>query len=133
MAERVQVGSGAPWEASVGYSRAVRVGHHVAVAGTTATTPNGAVLCPGDAYGQALAALAIIERALAQVGATMADVVRTRTYLVRIEDFAAVGQAHGDVFGSIRPASTMLMVAGLVDPAHLVEIEVDAIVLDAGG
>jgi enamine deaminase RidA (YjgF/YER057c/UK114 family) len=133
MRERVQVGSGAPWEASVGYSRAVRVGNHVAVAGTTATAPNGTVLCPGDAHGQALAALAIIERALAHVGATMADVVRTRTYLVQIEDFDAVGRAHGLVFGQIRPASTMLKVAGLVDPAHLVEIEVDAIVLDAGG
>ena len=113
MAERVRVGSGAPWEASVGYSRAVRVGHHVAVAGTTATAPDGTVLCPGDAHGQALAALHIIERALARVGATMADVVRTRTYLVRIEDFDAVGRAHGSVFGEIRPASTMLQVAGL--------------------
>lgn len=133
MAERVRVGSGAPWEASVGYSRAVRVGHHVAVAGTTATAPDGTVLCPGDAHGQALAALRIIERALARVGATMADVVRTRTYLVRIEDFDAVGRAHGSVFGEIRPASTMLQVAGLVDPAHLVEIEVDAIVDDTAG
>ena len=128
MAERVRVGSGAPWEASVGYSRAVRVGHHVAVAGTTATAPDGTVLCPGDAHGQAIAALEIIEHALGCVGASMADVVRTRVYLVRIEDFDAVGRAHGSVFGEIRPASTMIQVAGLVDAAHLVEIEVDAIV-----
>lgn len=133
MAERARVGSGAPWEASVGYSRAVRVGHHVIVAGTTATAPDGTVLCPGDAHGQALAVLEIIERALARVGASMADVVRTRVYLVRIEDFDAVGRAHGSVFGEIRPASTMMQVAGLVDPAHLVEIEVDAIVDDTAG
>ena len=133
MAERVRVGSEAPWEASVGYSRAVRVGHQVAVAGTTATAPDGTVLCPGDAHGQALAVMEIIERALARLGASMADVVRTRMYLVRIEDFDAVGRAHGSVFGEIRPASTMMQVAGLVDPAHLVEIEVDAIVDDAAG
>jgi enamine deaminase RidA (YjgF/YER057c/UK114 family) len=130
MVDRVSVGSGAPWEGTVGYSRAVRVGHHVAVAGTTSTASDGTVLCPGDAHGQALAALEIIERALARVGATMADVVRTRMYLVRIEDFDAVGRAHGSVFGEIRPASTMVQIAGLVDPAHLVEIEVDAIVDD---
>ena len=130
MAERARVGSGAPWEASVGYSRAVRVGHQVAVAGTTARARDGTVLCPGDAHGQALAVLEIIERALARLGASMADVVRTRVYLVRIEDFDAVGRAHGSVFGEIRPASTMMQVAGLVDPAHLVEIEVDAIVDD---
>ena len=128
MSERMRVGSGAPWEASVGYSRAVRVGHHVAVAGTTATAPDGTVLCPGDAHGQAVEALRIIDEALARVGATLSDVVRTRTYLVRIEDFAAVGRAHGAAFGSVRPAATMLQVAGLVDPGHLVEIEVDAIV-----
>jgi enamine deaminase RidA (YjgF/YER057c/UK114 family) len=102
----------------------------VAVAGTTATASDGTVLCPGDAHGQALAALQIIERALARVGASMADVVRTRVYLVRIEDFDPVGRAHGSVFGEIRPASTMIQVAGLVDAAHLVEIEVDAIVDD---
>jgi enamine deaminase RidA (YjgF/YER057c/UK114 family) len=103
----------------------------VAVAGTTATAPDGTVICPGDAHEQARAALGIIEQALARVGATMADVIRTRTYLVRMEDFDVVGRAHGSVFGEVRPAATMVQVAGLVDPAHLVEIEVDAIVDDS--
>lgn len=126
--ERRQVGSGAPWEASIGYARAVRVGAHVMVAGTTATAPDGTVIAPADAYGQAIAIFEIIGRALTAVGASWTDVVRTRVYLVAIADWSAVGRAHGEIFGAIRPASTMVAVASLIDPAHLVEIEVDAIV-----
>jgi len=112
--------SGAPWEATVGYSRGVRVGNTISVAGTTA---------PGvDAYSQAKAALAIIEKALGQLGATMRDVVRTRMFVVNMDDSDAVGRAHGEAFSKIRPAATMVEVRRLISPELLVEIEVDAIV-----
>jgi len=130
--ERTQVGSGAPWEAIVGYSRAVRVGQQVFVAGTTATDATGAVVGV-TAYEQARQALRNIESALERCGARMADVVRTRMYVANIDDWEEIGRAHGEVFGAIRPAATMVEVKRLIDPAMLVEIEVDAIIAEAAG
>jgi enamine deaminase RidA (YjgF/YER057c/UK114 family) len=130
--ERTQVGSGAPWEAIVGYSRAVRVDQHVFVAGTTATDASGAVV-GATAYEQARQALRNIESALERCGARMADVVRSRMYVVNIDDWEEIGHAHGEVFGAIRPAATMVEVKRLIDPAMLVEIEVDAVIAEAAG
>lgn len=121
------IGSGAPWEAQVGYSRAVRVGNVVQVAGTTATV-NGAVVGVNDAYEQTRVALAIIRAALEDAGARLEDVVRTRMFVTDIARWEEVGRAHGEVFGDIRPAATMVQVAALIDPAHLIEIEAEAIV-----
>jgi enamine deaminase RidA (YjgF/YER057c/UK114 family) len=124
---RQNVSSGARWESVVGYSRAVRVGGQVHIAGTVAVGEDGKPL-GGDAYTQAKRIFQIIERALQEVGASMRDVVRTRTFLTNIQDWEQVGRAHGEYFRDIRPAATMLAVAALISPDVLVEIEVDAIV-----
>jgi enamine deaminase RidA (YjgF/YER057c/UK114 family) len=119
-------GSGVEYEASVGYSRVVRAGSHVWIAGCTATTEDGAIAGPGDPYTQAQQALTNLEAALAQVGARLEDVVRTRMYVTDISHWEAVGRAHGDVFADIRPVTAMLEVSALIDPRMMVEIEADA-------
>ena len=123
---RRRVASGSPYEPVIGFSRAVVAGNHVAVSGTAPIMPDGGEP-PNDAYGQAKRCLEIIGAALAEAGASFEDVVRTRTYLVDAADWEEIGRAHGEVFSEVRPASTMVVVKGLLDPRWRVEMEADAI------
>lgn len=124
---RHNVSTGGPWESKVGYSRAVRVGQSISVSGSTAMTPSG-IVGKGDPYAQTIQTFKTIEAALKQAGASLSDVVRTRIYMTDIEQWQEVGRAHGEIFGAIRPATTMVEVKRLIDPDMLLEIEADAIV-----
>jgi len=128
--KRVNISSGAPWESIVGYSRAVRVGPYIHVAGTTAVNADGELVGADDPYRQTMFILNKIEKALQDAGAELKDVVRTRMFVTDVTDWDEIGRAHGEVFGQIRPAATLVEVTSLLEPEMLVEIEADAICVD---
>jgi enamine deaminase RidA (YjgF/YER057c/UK114 family) len=130
---RQNISSGTVWEGIAGYSRAVRIGNIVAVSGTTATDDDGQVVGVGDIYAQTLFCIRKIERALQQAGASLEDVIRTRVYLVRMEDWQGAAKAHSECFDHIRPVNTMLQIAALIGDGYLVEVEADAVIMTERG